>query len=206
MEDVRVMFDFFKKADNSEIINPLNINKNSMIEFNLKELELEGFFTFEKIIQMEVGERPYTRYLVCSKAEETEYVFEVYSLQEEGQLETYMYFLDNTIPFSEDFMEIVGQKYLTTPDGTEYERCVMPENDYRIDGIEGSIKVYDLDAEKITRSEDVEIWDYQRDADGVTEYLNIEMTKEDGMFRIFIGQRFEESLYKIFQGLDNNKA
>jgi len=199
------MFDFFKKDDSPEILNPLNINKNSMIEFNLKELELEGFFTFEKIVQMEVGERPYTRYLVYSKVEETEYVFEVYTLQEDGQLETYMYFLDNTIPFSEDFLEIVGQKYLTTPDGTEYERCVMPECDYRIDGIKGSIKVFDLDAGEITRKGEVEVWDYQRDADGVTEYLNIEMTKEDGMFRIFIGQRFEGSLYKIYQGMDKNK-
>jgi hypothetical protein len=198
------MFEFLKKDGSSEILNPLNINKNSMIEFNLKELELEGFFTFEKIIQMEVGDRPYTRYLVCSKAEEEEYVFEVYASEEEGQFETYMYFLDSTIPFSEEFLEIAGQKYLTTPDGTEYERCVMPECDYRIDGVTGSIKVFDLDAGKITRKDDVEIWDYQRDADGVTEYLNIEMMKEDGMFRIFIGQRFEGSLYKVYQGMDKN--
>lgn len=198
------MFEFLKKDGSSEILNPLNINKNSMIEFNLKELELEGFFTFEKIIQMDVGERPYTRYLVCSKAEEEEYIFEVYASEEEGQFETYMYFLDSTIPFSEEFLEIAGQKYLTTPDGTEYERCVMPESDYRIDGVTGSIKVFDLDAGKITRKDDVEIWDYQRDADGVTEYLNIEMMKEDGMFRIFIGQRFEGSLYKVYQGLDKN--
>jgi len=196
------MFDFMKKADASEILNPLNINKNSMIEFQLKELELEGFFTFEKIIQMEVGERPYTRYLLFSKVEESEYIFEVYSLQEEGQLETYMYFLDETVPFSEEFYNVVGQKYLCTPDGAEYERSIMPECDYRIEGTKGHIKVLDLDNGKILKKTEVEVWDYQRDADGVVEYLNIEMMKEDGMFRIFVGQRFEGALYKVYQGLD----
>ncbi len=199
------MFDFKKKNEASEILNPLNINKNSMIEFNIKELELEGFFTFEKIIQMEVGQRPYTRYLLYSKADESEYIFEVYSSQEEeGALETYMYFLDDTVPFSEDFLDVVGQKYLTTPDGTEYERCIMPESDYRIGGTKGTVKVLDLNTGKITKTVEVEIWDYQRDADGVTEYLNIEMMRDDGMFRIFIGQRFEGALYKVYQGLDKN--
>jgi hypothetical protein len=191
-----------KKKDASEILNPLHINKNSMIEFQLKELELEGFFTFEKIIQMEVGDHPYTRYLLYSKVEETEYVFEVYSNQEDGQLETYMYFLDETVPFSEEFLNVVGQKYLTTPDGNEYERIIMPECDYRIDGINGYIQILDLDSEKVSKKTEVEVWDYQRDADGVMEYLNIEMRKEDGMFRIFVGQRFEGSLYKVYQGLD----
>ncbi len=199
------MFGFMRKNDASEILNPLNINKNSMIEFNLKELELEGFFTFEKIIQMEVGQRPYTRYLLYSKVDESEYVFEVYSSQEEERVyETYMYFLDDTVPFSEEFLNVVGQKYLTTPDGSEYERCLMPECDYRIDGMQGALKVLDLNTGKITKKVDVEIWDYQRDADGVTEYLNIEMMKDDGMFRIFIGQRFEGAHYKVYQGLDKD--
>ncbi len=199
------MFGFKKRNDASEILNPLNINKNSMIEFNLKELELEGFFTFEKIVQMEVGQRPYTRYLLYSKVDESEYIFEVYSSQEEERVhETYMYFLDDTVPFTEEFLNIVGQKYITTPDGSEYERCIMPECDYRIDGMQGTLKVLDLNTGKITKKVDVEIWDYQRDADGVTEYLNIEMMKDDGMFRIFIGQRFEGAHYKVYQGLDKD--
>lgn len=199
------MFDFLKKNEASEILNPLNINKNSMIEFNLKELELEGFFTFEKIIQMDVGKRPYTRYLIYSKVDESEYIFEVYpSQEEEGQLETYVYFLDDTVPFTEEFLSVVGQKYIATPDGTEYERCIMPECDYRIEGTKGSIRVLDLNTGKLERKVEVEVWDYQRDAEGVIEYMNIEMMKNDGMFRIFIGQRFEGALYKVYQGLDKN--
>lgn len=199
------MFDFKKKNEASDILNPLNINKNSMIEFNLKELELEGFFTFEKIIQMEMGQRPYTRYLIFSKADESEYILEVYtSPEEEGVYETYMYFLDDTVPFSEEFLDVVGQKYITTPDGTEYQRSIMPEYDCRIDGTQGTVRVLDLNSGEITKKVEVEVWDYQRDADGVTEYLNIEMMKDDGMFRIFIGQRFESALYKVYQGLDKN--
>lgn len=199
------MFDFLKKNEALEILNPLNINKNSMIEFNLKELELEGFFTFEKIIQMDVGNRPYTRYLLYSKVDESEYIFEVYpSQEEEGHLETYMYFLDETVPFSEEFLSVAGQKYISAPDGTEYERCIMPEHDYRIDGTKGSIKVLDLNTGKLERKVEVEVWDYRRDAEGVVEYMNIEMMKNDGMFRIFIGQRFEGALYKVYQGLDKN--
>lgn len=199
------MFDFMSRNEASEILNPLNINKNSMIEFNLKELELEGFFTFEKIIQMDVGQHPYTRYLLFSKVDETEYVFEVYSSQEEEAApETYVYFLDDTVPFSEEFLNVAGQKYITTPDGTEYERCIIPECDYRIDGTRGTIRVLDLNTGKITKKVEVEVWDYQRETDGVTEYLNIEMMKDDGMFRIFIGQRFEGALYKVYQGLDKD--
>lgn len=199
------MFDFKKKNEASDILNPLNINKNSMIEFDLKELELEGFYSFEKIIQMDVGQRPYTRYLLFSKAEEAEYIFEVYSSQEEGVAhETYMYFLDDTIPFSENFFNVVGQRYITTPDGSEYERCIMPEADYRIEGTKGTVRVLDLNTGKITKRVEVEVWDYQRDCDGIIEYLNIEMMKDDGMFRIFIGQRFEGAHYKLFQGLDKD--
>ena len=184
------MFDFKKKNEASEVLNPLNINKNSMIEFHLKELDLEGF---------------YTRYLLYSRVDESEYIFEVYgSQEEEGAHETYMYFLDDTIPFSEEFMSVVGQKYITTPDGSEYERCIMPEADYRIDGTKGAIKVLDLNTGKVTNKVEVEVWDYQRDADGVIEYLNIEMMKDDGMFRIFIGQRFEGAHYKLYQGLDKD--
>lgn len=199
------MFGFFKKKDSKDILNPLEINKNSMVEFKLKELQEQGFFTFEKIIQMEVGNKPYTRYLVYSKVEETEYIFEVYQSQQgESQLETYLYFLDDTIPFSEDFLNLVGEKYLITPDGTEYERCIMPECDHKIDGTKGFIKVFDLNNEKISKTVEVEIWDYQRDAEGIMEYLNIEMLKDNGMFRIFVGQRLEGALYKVYKGLDNN--
>jgi|GEM_PF-1916441 len=199
------MFDFLKKKVAPDFLNPLDINKNSMIEFHLKELELDGFFTFEKIIQMEVGQRPYTRYLLYSKADEAEYILEVYSPEEEGvALETYMYFLDDTIPFSEEFLNVAGQKYLSTPDGSEYERCIMPECDYRIDGVQGRVKVLDLNSGKVTKEVEVAVWDYRRDADGVTEYLNVEMMKDDGMFRIFIGQRFEGAHYKVYQGLDKN--
>ncbi|HEX2925087.1 MAG TPA: hypothetical protein VHP38_02325 [Ruminiclostridium sp.] len=193
------MFGFGKK-EGQDILNPLNINKSSMIEFKLKELEEQGFFTFEKIIQMEIGQKPFTRYLVYSRVEETEYIFEVYTGEEEGQFETYVYFLDDSVPFSEEFMEVVGQKCITTPDGTEYERCTVPEEDYRIDGAQGTIKVFDLNSGKIEREYEAEVWDYQRDADGITEYLNIEMLKENGMFRIFIGQRLEEFLYKVYHG------
>lgn len=197
------MFNLFKKGNTSDILNPLNINKHSMIEFNLKEIGLEGFFTFEKIIQLDVGRKPYTRYLLYSKVDEAEYIFEVYTSEEqENALETYAYFMDDTIPFSEEFLHVVGQKYISTPDGTEYERCIMPELDERIDGTKGTIKVLDLNTGKLEKSVEVEIWDYQRDADGTTEYLNIEMMKDDGMFRIFIGQRFEGALYKVYQGLD----
>lgn len=196
------MFGF--KKNKPELLNPLNINKNSMIEFKLKELMEQGFFTFEKIIQMDVGERPYTRYLVYSKVEETEYIFEVYQTQQgEGQLETYLYFLDDTVPFTEDFLTVVGQKYITTPDGTEYERCILPECDYRIEGNKGTFKVLDLNTGEVSRTEAVEVWDYQRDAEGIMEFLNIEMLKENGLFRIFVGQRLEGSLYKVYQGLED---
>jgi hypothetical protein len=197
------MFDFGKN-DLSKILNPLEINKHSMIEFSLNELKEQGFFTFTKIIQMDVGKRSYTRYLLYSKSEEQEYVFEVYSSPSE-QLETYLYEMVDTVPFSEDFLEVVGQKFMTTPDETEYERCVMPECDYRIDGSQGTIKVLDLETGKIEKTDGVEVWDYQRDAEGITEYLNVEMLKENGMFRIFIGQMLEPAFYNVYKGLDSEK-
>jgi hypothetical protein len=145
--------------------------------------------------------------LINSKVEEQEYIFEVFSSSSEQpeQLETYLYELVDTVPFSEEFLDVVGQKYLTTPDETEYERCVMPECDYRIDGSQGSIKVLDLETGKIERTSQVEVWDYQRDAEGITEYLNVEILKENGMFRIFVGQMLETAFYTLYKGLDSEK-
>ena len=194
---------FKKKLDIEKMLNPLNINKNSMIEFNLDDLTEMGFFRFRKIIQMDVGKRSYVRYLLYSQSEEQEFVLEIFTLSA-GQREVFLYELIETIPFTPEFMEVVGQKYLTTPNGEEFERCIMPEMDCRIDGTNGSISVYDLESEKIERQVEVEIWDYQREAEGYIEYLNVEMLRDNGMFRIFVGQMLEDVFYKLYQGLDKD--
>ena len=185
------------------MLNPLDINKNSMIEFNLDDLKDMGFLRFRKIIQMDVVKRSFTRYLLYSQSEEQELVLEVFTLPS-GQKEVFLYEMIETIPFTPEFLEVVGQKYLTTPEGDEYERCIMSDMDCRIDGTNGSIKVYDLESEKIERQVEVEIWDYQREAEGYTEFLNIEMLKENGMFRIFVGQMLEDVFYKLYQGMDKD--
>ena len=194
---------FKKKLDIDKMLNPLDINKNSMIEFNLDDLKDMGFLRFRKIIQMDVGKRSFTRYLLYSQSEEQEFVLEVFTLPS-GQKEVFLYEMIETIPFTPEFLEVVGQKYLTTPEGDEYERCIMSDMDCRIDGTNGSIKVYDLESEKIERQVEVEIWDYQREAEGYTEFLNIEMLKENGMFRIFVGQMLEDVFYKVYQGMDKD--
>ena len=194
---------FKKKLDIDKMLNPLDINKNSMIEFNLDDLKDMGFLRFRKIIQMDVGKRSFARYLLYSQSEEQELVLEVFTLPS-GQKEVFLYEMIETIPFTPEFLEVVGQKYLTTPDGDEYERCIMSDMDCRIDGTNGSIKVYDLESEKIERQVEVEIWDYQREAEGYTEFLNIEMLKENGMFRIFVGQMLEDVFYKLYLGMDKD--
>ena len=194
---------FKKKLDIDKMLNPLDINKNSMIEFNLDDLKDMGFLRFRKIIQMDVVKRSFTRYLLYSQSEEQELVLEVFTLPS-GQKEVFLYEMIETIPFTPEFLEVVGQKYLTTPEGDEYERCIMSDMDCRIDGTNGSIKVYDLESEKIERQVEVEIWDYQREAEGYTEFLNIEMLKENGMFRIFVGQMLEDVFYKLYQGMDKD--
>lgn len=190
------MFGNSDKIDN--ILNPLKINRNSTIEFTIGELKDTGMWKFKKIIEFNAMGRFYSRYLIHSDLQEDEMIIEAFPAK--TQLEVYLYRLSDIVPFSEDFLDVAGQRYLTTPDGTEYLRCIMPNEENRIDGIKGNIKVLDVSTNEIERNGIVTIWDYERQEDGLTKFLNIEMTEENGLFRIFTGEMIEEIFYKIYLG------
>jgi hypothetical protein len=192
------MFEFSNHIIN-KVFNPLKVKKNSIMEFEIGELHDTGIYRFKKIIEMHIGPKVFTRYLIYSKSENTEYVFEVFPIENE-QLETYLYSLTDTIPFSEEFLEVAGQKYLTTPDGEEYERVYMPEEDDRVDGIPGKIKIYDVESDRVEKETGITVWDYQQEADGSTKFLNLEMMEDTGMFRVFRGEMLEEIFYKVLHG------
>ncbi len=181
----------------TEILNPLNIKKSSVMEFSIGELAGTGLYRFTKIIEFTIGDKAYARYLLYSKADDTEYVFEVFPLNS-GQVEAYLYSLTDTVPFSEEFLQVAGQRYLNTPQGFEYKRCIMPGEEDRIDGVAGSVKIYDIEAGRIEKEYEVQLWEYVREFEGKTEYLNVEMSEDTGMFRIFTGELVESIFYKVY--------
>lgn len=181
----------------TRVLNPLEATRSSIIEFNIGELADTGMYRFKKIIEFNVGGKTYTRYLLYSKVENTEHVLEVFPAG--NQKETYLYSLTDTVPFSEDFLDVAGQRFLTTPNGNEYQRCIMPDHEDRIDGLSGTIKVYSLETDEVEKEAGIKVWDYRRDFDGKTEFLNIEMSEETGMFRIFTGEIIEDIFYKFYQ-------
>jgi hypothetical protein len=189
----------FKDSVITRVFNPLNITKSSMIEFYAGELKDTGLYRFNLIVECTVEGITYSKYVIFSKSEDTEYLFEVFPGNGEMEPETTLFKLEETIPFSEDFLEVVGQKYLTTPDGTEYERAVMPDCEDRIDGVGGKARIYNIETGKIENEFDFNLWEYKRDADGITEILNVEMSEENGMFRIFTGEILEDIFYKFYQ-------
>lgn len=191
------MFKFGKKEP-EKVFNPLNACKDSVIEFNIGQLRNTGLYRFNKIIEFSINDKKYSRYIIYSKADNTEFVLEVFP-GNAGQVETYLYSLTDTIPFSEEFLDVAGQKYLTTPDGTEYQRCVLPDDENRIDGTAGRIKIYNLETEETEKETSVKLWDYKREIDGRSEFLNIEMNEDTGMFRIFVGELIENIFYKFYQ-------
>ncbi|MDF2522630.1 MAG: hypothetical protein K0R31_271 [Clostridiales bacterium] len=181
----------------TKVLNPLEATEGSLIEFNIGDLKDTGMYRFDKIIEFDFGNKAYSRYLIYSKAESSEYVLEVFPSN--GQLETYIYKLYDTVPFSEDFLDVAGQRFFTTPEDAEYQRCIMPDNDEKIDGLKGKVKIYDIEAGVIEKEYGIRVWDYQRDAEGTTEFLNIEMNEETGVFRIFTGEIIESIFYKFYQ-------
>ncbi|MCR4436346.1 MAG: hypothetical protein QHH06_04605 [Clostridiales bacterium] len=181
----------------TKVFNPLNVTRSSIIEFHIGKLKDSGLYRFKKIIEFTFGDRSYSRYLLQSNTEEEEYVFEVFP-RNNNRPETYLFSLADTIPFSEDFLEVAGQLYLTTPQGDEYRRCVMPDHEDRIDGVSGHAKVYDIESDQVEKAVGVTLWDYERELDGRTEFLNIELWKETGMFRIFTGEIIEDIFYKFY--------
>lgn len=192
------MFDNNREKIVTEVLNPLNATKSSLIEFNIGELKDTGLYRFKKIIQFNVGDKMYTRYLLYTNLEEKECILEAFPGYNQ-QLETFLYTLADTVPFSEDFLGIVGQRFLNTPDGLEYQRCIMPEAEEHLDGLRGRVKVFNLETGKIEKEMGVTLWDYQRDEDGRTQFLNIEMTEDVGMFRIFNGEMIESIFYRFYQ-------
>lgn len=182
-----------------KVLNPLKITKESIMEFEVGKLHETGIYRFKKIIEMHIGEKVYTRYLIYSKAESTEFVLEVFPI-ENDQVEAYLFNLTDTVPFSKEFLEVAGQKYLTTPDGDEYERVFAPEDEGRVDGVSGKIRVYDIETNRVGKEDGVKIWDYAREVDGSDKCLNLEMLEDTGMFRIFIGEMIENVFYKVYQG------
>lgn len=183
----------------TKVFNPLNITKGSMIEFNVGDLKDTGLYRFNLIVECNVGNLTYSKYIVYSKSEDTEYVFEVFPGNDGTEPETALYSLFDTIPFSEEFLDIAGEKYFTTPDGVEYERVTMPHIDQRIEGIKGKSRVYNVETGDIEKEFGFTFWEYKREEDGITELLNIEMSEENGMFRIFTGEILEDVFYKFYQ-------
>lgn len=198
------MFKWFEGKDKptDKVYNPLKVVKSSIIEFNIGELKNSGMFRFKKIIEFNFGNVQSSRYVIYSKVDDSEYIFEVFPI-ENGQFEAYLYNMIDTVPFSEDFLEVVGQLYLTTPDDIEYRRSTLPDCEDRLDGTYGSAKVYDIESDQIEKVVDVTTWDYERDCEGIMEYLNIEMWKENGMFRIFRGEMLEDIFFKFYQSSED---
>lgn len=192
------MFESDKK-EVDKVLNPLNVTKTSMIEFNVGELRNTGLYRFGKIVEFTVENRKYVRYLIYSKLENKECIFDCIPNTNQ-QNETFVFQLLDTVPFSEEFLDVVGQRFLTTPDDNEYQRIILPNNEERLDGISASIKIYDIETEEIETYDKVKIWDYQRQVDGMTGYLNIEMSDHNGLFKIFKGEMIEEIFYKFYQG------
>ena len=183
----------------TRVFNPLNITKGSMIEFYEGELKDTGLYRFSLIVECTVQGITFSKYIIFSKTDDTEYIFEVFPGNEGSEAETTLYALMDTIPFAEDFLQVVGQKFMNTPDGTEYERVTMPNLEDRIEGIAGKARIYNIEAGKVEKEFDFKLWEYKRDVDGIMELLNVEMSEDDGMFRIFIGEILEDVFYKFYQ-------
>lgn len=183
----------------TRVFNPLNITKGSMIEFYEGELKDTGLYRFSLIVECTVQGITFSKYIIFSKTDDTEYIFEVFPGNEGSEAETTLYALVDTIPFAEDFLEVAGQKYMTLPDGTEYERVTMPDLEDRIEGIAGKARIYNIEVGKVEKEFGFKLWEYKRDADGIMEFLNIEMSEDDGMFRIFAGEILEDVFYKFYQ-------
>lgn len=190
----------FKNQVITKVFNPLNITSESFIEFDIEQLKDTGMYRFNLIIEVTIGDFTFSRYIIYSKSEETEYVIEAFPTNND-QIETRIYNLEDSIPFSEEFLQIVGQRYLTNPEGEEYERVTMPENENRIDGVEAKIRIYNINASKVEKQYSVKIWEYQRQTENTCELMNIEMSQEDGMFKIFSGEVIENIFYKLYQNL-----
>lgn len=190
------MFSSNKDTSINKVLNPFKITKDSAIEFTIGELRGTGLWRFKKIIEFTVGDRIYSRYLIHSDLSEDEMIIEVFPAT--TKTETYLYRLSDSVPFSEDFLEVAGQLYLTTPDGTEYRRCIMPNNEDRLDGLKGRIKVLEVSSNEIERYGEITLWDYEREDSGISKFLNVEMTEEDGLFRIFEGEMLDDIFYKVY--------
>lgn len=183
----------------TRVFNPLNVTKGSMIEFNTGELKDTGLYRFNLIVECTVQGITYSKYIIFSKTDDTEFIFEVFPGNDGSEPETTLFALTETIPFAEDFLEVAGQKFLTAPDGTEYERVTMPNIEDRIEGIEGKARIYNIEAGKVEKEFTFRLWEYKRDIDGIPELLNVEMSEDDGMFRIFTGEILEDVFYKFYQ-------
>lgn len=182
----------------TKVANPLKVTKSSLIEFNIGRFKDTGLYRFKKIIEFNVSGKIYARYLIYSNVEEAERIFEVFP-GNVGEMEAYVYELSDTVPFSEDFLDVAGQRFMNTPDGNEYTRCIMPENEDRLDGLWGKVRVFNMEINEIEKEYKVRLWDYRREYEGGEEFLNIEMSDENGMFRIFIGERIESIFYNFHQ-------
>ncbi len=197
------MFDFKKNDVIKKVANPLKATKNSVLEFKAGNLRDAGLFRLKKMIEFDIEGKTLVRYLLYSNVDDTECVFDVYPTNN-NRIETYVYTLEDTIPFSEEFLnDVAGQLYLTTPSGDEFIRCIMKNEDDRIEGVRAKARIYDVETEEIERVLRMKIWEYERDAEGITEYLTLEMDSDNGLFKIFRGEVIEDIFYNFYQTSNN---
>ncbi len=186
---------FFKSGKKviEDIYNPLKITRSSTIEFSGGKLRDTGIYRFGKIVEIETRERIIARYVIFDRDKTSEYVFEVIE-DENEELQAYLFELIYAFPFHEDFLKTLEQGYAVDPEGREYR------GEIRADGIRAAIRVYDVETGRLERETGAKIWIFERMADGETEYLNIELTQDTGMFRLFRGESVDDVFYKFYQG------
>lgn len=126
--------------------------------------------------------------------------------------DTRIYEVFDRVPFSEEFLDMVGQLYFNTPDNTEYVRSIAASNTDRIDSLVVKTDCYNLKTGKtITRNLEIMCYDiniFPEEREGYiysdTECLQFEMDKEDGMFTILRGYKIDDFMYKILKSSDDN--
>jgi hypothetical protein len=183
----------------TDVLNPLQIKKNSVFSLKLGEHQ---FFKFKKIIEMTSGNIKFSRYIIYNIADHSiEYVLEAFPIHHSNSVEVRLFTLDDTIPFSEEFLyEVAGRPFITVEDDNgesiEYARCQVSDEDW-LDGNHVHTKVYNVLTDKIEESHGFKSWDYELDDNGIIKSLNVEMSEEDGMFRMFTGEIIESVFYDI---------
>ncbi len=181
--------------------NPLDVLVNDLVELTFDDED--GVYDVEQIVAYvteENGERMQaTRYFLQDVETEEEgdpLVLEIMESKAEASPTQFLFAITEGFDLDEKFVSLLDDDVFIISEGHDDDKVETKEHQYRKTS-HATAQTTTIDERNETNSGDMKIWRYQREEEGDTWYLSIEVDGDDGWTTFYEGYELAEGEWQL---------